>query len=76
MKEFIVLGTCENSEKLAINVVKAANQLGLEYRLLQTDNENEIMSHGVIVTPALIVDGTVTFNGDIPDVDEIKEVIS
>ena len=73
MKEIKVLGSGDNSMELAILVVKAANELGMEYRLEQTSNEDEIISHGVIVTPAIVIDGAVAFDGTVPELDELKE---
>ena len=71
MKEIKVLGSGENSMELAIMVVKAANELTMEYRLEQTSNEDEIISHGVIVTPAIVINGSVAFSGNTPEYEEL-----
>jgi protein-disulfide isomerase len=36
----------------------------------------QIMSFGVMMTPALVVDGQVKVVGKVPSVDEIKKIIS
>lgn len=37
---------------------------------------NEIMEFGVMMTPALAVDGVVKVAGKVPSVDEIKKMLS
>ena len=77
MKSLKVLGPgCENSSELALRAVKAANSLGIEYRLEKIVNQEKIMEFGVIVTPALVIDDHVRFTGNVPTVEEIKKALS
>jgi hypothetical protein len=44
--------------------------------LVKVSDINDIISFGVMMTPALAVDGEVKISGKVPDVDAIKELIS
>ena len=73
MKEIVILGKGENSRDLAVLAVKAANDLEIDYQLQQTDDQDEIIGHGVIVTPAIVIDGKVAFSGTNPTREELKK---
>ncbi len=71
-----ILGTgCAKCQKLAETAKQAADELKLSYELVKVTNLNEIMGFGVMVTPALAVDGTVKVAGKVPSVDEIKNML-
>ncbi len=73
MVKIEILGTgCPKCKKLAQNAEAAAKSLGIEYEIEKVTDINEIMKFGVIMTPALVVDGEVKFVGKIPSPDEIK----
>jgi small redox-active disulfide protein 2 len=77
MKEIKVLGVgCPKCQKLAANAEKAAIELGIEYTITKVTNINEITSFGVMMTPALVIDGTVKSMGKVMDVEEIKKLLS
>ena len=72
-----VLGTgCPKCKKLAENAEAAARDLGIEYEIEKVTDINEIMNFGVMMTPALAVDGKVKIVGKIAGPDEIKKYIS
>ncbi len=72
-----VLGTgCPKCKKLAEQTEQAAEELGLDYELEKVTDINAIMQMGVMMTPALAVDGQVKVTGKVPSVDEIKQLIS
>jgi small redox-active disulfide protein 2 len=72
-----VLGTgCPKCIKLAEHATQAAQELGLDYLLEKVTDINRIMDFGVMLTPALAVDGAVKFSGKVPSVDELKEILS
>ena len=72
-----ILGTgCPKCKKLAENAASAARQLGADYELEKVTNLNEIMAFGVMMTPALAVDGTVKVVGKVPGVEEIKGLLA
>ncbi len=72
MKKIQVLGTgCPKCKKLAETAEKAANESGVEYELTKVTDINEIMQFGVMMTPALVIDGEVKTVGKIPTPAEI-----
>ena len=76
MKKIQILGTgCQKCKKLAENADTAAKQLGIEYTLEKVTDIKEIMKFGVMMTPALAVDGQVKVTGKVPTVEEIQNFI-
>ena len=77
MKKIQILGTgCPKCKKLAENAEAAAKALGIEYKIEKVTDINEIMKFGVMMTPALAVDGKVKIVGKVPSPDEIKNMLS
>lgn len=77
MKTLQILGTgCAKCQKLTLNTEAAARELGMEYQLVKITHLNEIMNFGVMITPALAVDGKVKVAGKVPDVEEIKKLLT
>lgn len=71
--ELLILGTgCDKCERLEKMTREAADALGLDYTLRKVGEVNEIISHGVMVTPALVKDGKVMCVGKVPALEEIK----
>ena len=76
MKKLQILGTgCPKCKKMADNTEAAAQSLGIEYQLEKVTDINEIMKFGVMMTPALAVDGQVKVVGKVPAPDEIKKLL-
>jgi small redox-active disulfide protein 2 len=76
MKDIKVLGPgCARCEKLKEVTTDAANELGIEYELTKITDIMEISGFGVMMTPALVVDGTVRVSGKVPSKEEIKEML-
>ena len=71
-----VLGTgcakCRATEKV---VRKAVEELGIQAEVVKVEDLQEIIDRGVMMTPAVIVDGEVKIVGHTPTVDEIKKII-
>ncbi|MCL4691346.1 MAG: TM0996/MTH895 family glutaredoxin-like protein [Candidatus Hydrogenedentes bacterium] len=77
MKDLKILGTgCPKCQKLAETTEAAAKELGFEYQIEKVTEINKIMEFGVMVTPALVVDGEVKVSGKVPGVDEIKIMLA
>lgn len=71
-----ILGTgCPDCHKLGQVADRAATDLGLEYELVKVTDLNEITSFGVMMTPALAVDGEVKLVGKVPSVDEVRQIL-
>lgn len=72
-----ILGTgCSNCQRLEQNTKEAIAQLGKEAEVEKVTKMEDIMSYGIMSTPALVVDETVLVSGMVPSVDEIKEKIA
>jgi small redox-active disulfide protein 2 len=77
MKKLQILGTgCPKCKTLAEFTETAANDLGIEYEIEKVTDINEIMKFGVMLTPALAVDGQVKVVGEVPSPDEIKKMLA
>ena len=71
-----ILGTgCAKCQKLAETARQAADELKLTYELVKVTNLTDIMGFGVMMTPALAVDGTVKVAGKVPGVEEVKKLL-
>ncbi len=71
-----ILGTgCARCNALTMATEKAAQTLGLQYELEKVTDLNRIMSFGVMMTPALVVDGKVKVSGKVPSVDDLKKLL-
>ncbi len=72
-----ILGTgCPKCKALTANTEAAAKDFGIEYEIEKVTDINEIMKFGVIMTPALAVNGEVKTVGKVSSVEEIKKIIS
>lgn len=71
-----VLGTgCPKCKKLTENVQKAIEELGLNHQVEKVEDIDEIVNMGVMITPALAIDGIVRSSGKLLSVEEIKSLI-
>jgi small redox-active disulfide protein 2 len=73
-----VLGTgCPKCIKLTENVHKAVEKANLQgVTVEKVTGIKEIMKFGVMMTPALVVDGEVKIMGRVPGVDEIAAILT
>ncbi|MCK9315706.1 MAG: thioredoxin family protein [Verrucomicrobia bacterium] len=72
-----ILGTgCPKCKRLAEVADAAAKELGLDYELEKVTDINQIMAFGVMMTPALAVDGTVKIVGKVPPVEDVKKLLN
>ena len=77
MRQIAILGTgCPKCNKLAENTAEAVKALGLECEIRKVTEVAEIMTFGVMMTPALAVDGEVKSVGKVPDVEELKKLLA
>ncbi len=77
MKSVKVLGTgCPKCRKLEEHVREAASRLGTEMAIEKVTGVADIVRYGVMITPALVVDGKVVSVGKVPSVEELVELLS
>lgn len=71
-----ILGTgCPKCEALMNNVEAAVRELGIDADVLKVNDIVEIADRGVMMTPALSVDGNVLLSGRVMTVDEIHVLL-
>ena len=76
MNTFLILGTgCAKCNTLAQFTEQAAKELGLEYQLEKVTDLKQIMALGVMMTPALAVNGNVKVVGKVPSVGALKTIL-
>ena len=72
-----ILGTgCPKCKKLFENAQEAVKNLGAAADVVKVEDIQQIMNAGVMLTPAIAVDGEVKSAGKVLSVDEIKKIIS
>ncbi|MGM0600959.1 MAG: thioredoxin family protein [Candidatus Rifleibacteriota bacterium] len=72
-----ILGTgCPSCQKLGENAEQAAKEAGVEYEIEKVTDINEITAFGVMMTPALAIDGEVKIAGKVASPEEIKKILT
>jgi len=70
-----IFGTgCAKCKKLFENAQEAVRASGLEVDIVKIEDIEKIVEAGVMMTPALVVDGKIISTGKILSVDEIKKI--
>jgi small redox-active disulfide protein 2 len=67
---------CPKCKKLYENAQTAVKELNIQAEIVKVEDIKKIMEYGLMVTPAIAVDGEVKAAGRIPLPDEIKKWIS
>lgn len=76
MKRIEILGTgCAKCEKLAESARAAAVESGIDCTIIKVTDIQQILAYGVMMTPALVIDGQVRAVGKVPSVDEITRML-
>jgi len=71
-----VLGTgCSSCQTLEKRVQRVIDESGLDVTVEKVEDMQDIMSYGVMSTPALVVDGEVKSSGRAPSVRELKDLL-
>jgi len=72
-----VLGTgCAKCKQLTVNAERAVAELALPIPVEKVEDLREIMSFGVMTTPALVIDGKVRSAGKLLTVEAVKELLA
>ena len=66
---------CSKCKILAERAEEAAKSLGLDYTLTKVTEMPQIMARGVMSTPAMVVDGVVKVQGQIPSVEALATLL-
>jgi small redox-active disulfide protein 2 len=77
MTKIEVLGTgCAKCKRLFANTEQAVNDLKITAELVKVEDLIEIVERGVMLPPALFINGEKMSEGRIPDVNEIKKMLT
>lgn len=69
-----ILGTgCVKCKTLFKEAQKAVEQAGINAEIVKVEKLEDIMNYGVMITPALVVNGDVKFAGKVKKASEIIE---
>ena len=72
-----ILGTgCPKCKMLMANAELAVQELGIQAEISKVDKIQDIVKMGVMMTPALVVDGTVKSAGKVLSSDDIKKLLA
>lgn len=67
-----VLGSgCPNCQRVEANAREAIAMAGVEAEIRHITDPREIVAHGVLSTPGLVIDGTIRSSGRIPSAGDI-----
>jgi len=74
--EIKILGPgCSKCKVLFSQVNRAVDQMKIDAKVVKVEAYDEILSYGIMSTPALVIDGIVKVAGRIPSVEEIIKII-
>jgi small redox-active disulfide protein 2 len=71
-----IFGTgCAKCKRLEKNVHEAVAMAGIDAQIVKIEDINAIMEQGIMVTPALAIDGELKLMGKVPSVEELSKLI-
>ena len=74
--QILVIGPgCTRCKTLAQLTEQAVKELGVTAEINKVTDLKQIMALGVMMTPALAVNGTIKLAGRVPPLDEIKKLL-
>lgn len=72
-----ILGTgcakCKSLEKITREMIV---ETGVDATVTKVEDIMDIMTYGIAVTPALVIDGKVILSGRIPSANELKNILT
>ena len=76
MMKIEIMGTgCMKCNKLYAAAKQAVERTGVDAEVTKVTDLMEIMKSGVLVTPALVVDGEIKVSGKVPTVEELEKML-
>lgn len=71
-----ILGTgCSKCKKTKEMIEKVLKQRNIEAEVIKVEDIEQILNYGVMVTPAVVIDGEVKVAGKVPDEKDIRKWI-
>lgn len=72
-----ILGTgCAKCKKTKEVVEQAVAELGIDAEVVKVEDMDAALDYGVMITPAVVVDGDVKAAGKVPTLEKVKEWLS
>jgi small redox-active disulfide protein 2 len=72
MKTIEVLGSgCNNCKRVEANAREAVAMAGIEAEIVHVTDPREIVAHGILSTPGLVIDGRIVSYGRVPSAGDI-----
>ncbi len=76
MKQILIMGTgCTWRNNLTVAAEAAAKATGEPYTIEKITDIRQIMTFGVMTTPALVIAGNVVASGKVPSVDDVTRML-
>jgi small redox-active disulfide protein 2 len=75
MKIQVIGPGCHKCKTLAQLTEQAVAELGITAEIIKVSDIKQIMAMGVMMTPALAVDGAVKVSGKLPSLAEVKAML-
>jgi len=77
MKKIEILGPgCAKCKKLFENTETAIREIGIECQVEKVTDIVKITDAGVLMTPAIVIDGKVISSGKTLSVDQLKKILA
>ncbi len=75
MKIEILGGGCQKCDTLKKLTQEVADELNINYEIEKVTDMVKIMEYQVMMTPALVIDGTVKHSGSVPSKQQLKLIL-
>ena len=75
MEVKVLGGGCKNCNKLEANAKEALNELDIKTEIIKVTEMGDILRHGVMSTPALVIDGKIAGSGRVMNKKDIVKYI-
>ena len=76
MKMEILGSGCPKCKQLFANAEAVVKELNLQAEIVKVTDIDKIIHYGVMMTPALVLDGIVISSGKLLNKDEIKKILT
>ncbi|MEX1377655.1 MAG: thioredoxin family protein [Eubacteriales bacterium] len=75
MEVKVLGGGCANCIKLAANTKEALEEMSIDAEIIKVTEMADILKHGVMSTPALVIDGKIVASGRVLNKKEIVKYL-
>lgn len=66
---------CPRCQETLRRVMKASEELGMDAKVEHVHDFVKMAEYGIMMTPAIVIDGEIKISGKIPEMDEIKAIL-